>query len=104
MPGTEAAASSPEPPARPLDPELSRGYSLAMAEAPENLVLGCLRRIDGKVDRLVEDMHEVKQRLSMLERQHALVEEQFASLSPRMDRVDQRIERIERRLDLIPTP
>lgn len=28
----------------------------------ENLVLVCLRRIDAKIDRLVEDMHEVKER------------------------------------------
>ena len=63
----------------------------------EDIVLVCLRRIDGKVDRLSEDMREVKSRLGILE-------QQYASLSRRVDRIEDRLERIERRLDLAESP
>jgi predicted nucleic acid-binding Zn-ribbon protein len=66
-----------------------------MADEPDNIILVYLRRLDEKVDRLADDMREVKQRLGILEQQYAV-------LSARIDRLDQRVERIERRLDLIP--
>ena len=66
-----------------------------MAEAPENLILHYLRRIDEKVDKLTLDMREVKERLGFLVRQ-------YASLSRPLDTVDERVARIERRLELIP--
>ena len=59
----------------------------------DNIILEHLRAIRTNVDRLVDDMHEVKQRLGFLENQ-------YASLSNRLDRMDLRIERIERRLEL----
>ena len=59
----------------------------------DNIILEHLRAIRSNVDRLVEDMHEVKQRLGFLENQ-------YASLSNRLDRMDMRIDRIEKRLDL----
>tara|TARA_R110002110_G_scaffold12692_15_gene60225 strand:+ start:3271 stop:3477 length:207 start_codon:yes stop_codon:yes gene_type:complete len=64
-----------------------------MAESPDNLVLTYLRRIDEKVDRLAEDMREVKSRLGILE-------SQYASLSNRLDRLDERVARPENRLGL----
>lgn len=64
-----------------------------MAESPENLVLTYLRRIDEKVDRLAEDMREVKSRPGILE-------SQYASLSNRLDRLDERVARLENRLGL----
>jgi polyhydroxyalkanoate synthesis regulator phasin len=64
-----------------------------MTDGPENLVLTCLRRIDEKVDRLAEDMREVKSRLGILE-------SQYASLSNRLDRLDERVGRLENRLGL----
>jgi len=60
----------------------------------DSLVLEHLRAIPGNVDRLVEDMHEVKQRLGILENQ-------YASISNRLDRMDERVGRIEKRLDLV---
>lgn len=62
--------------------------------ATDNLVLEHLRSIRGTVERLAEDMIEVKQRLGILE-------QQYASVSSRLDRVDERVQRIEKRLDLI---
>ena len=63
-----------------------------MAET-DSVVLEHLRHIRGAVDRLSDDMREVKNRLGILENQ-------YASLSSRLDRLDGRVERIERRLDL----
>jgi len=60
----------------------------------ENLVLEHLRAIRTNVDRLVDDMQEVKQRLGFLENQ-------YASLSTRLDRMDERVHRIEKRLELV---
>ncbi len=67
----------------------------------DNLVLEHLKAIRSNVDRLTDDMREVKQRLGILENQYALLEKQYASLSNRLDRVDERLNRIERRLDLV---
>jgi predicted nucleic acid-binding Zn-ribbon protein len=64
------------------------------AEVTNELLLEALKAIQGTLTRLVDDMHEVKERLGILEMQ-------YASLSGRMDRMDLRIERIERRLGLI---
>jgi predicted nucleic acid-binding Zn-ribbon protein len=63
------------------------------AEVTNELLLETLKAIQGTLTRLVDDMHEVKERLGILEMQ-------YASLSNRLDRMDLRIERIERRLEL----
>ena len=70
-----------------------------MAE-PDNLVLHYLRRIDEKIDRLGEDMQDVKRRLTSLESASAQVHGDFAGQSLRIDRLENRLERIERRLDI----
>lgn len=67
-----------------------------MVEEPENLTLVFLRRIDEKIDRLSDDVREIKNRVGM-------IEAQYASLSNRLDRLDDRVGRIERRLDLVAT-
>jgi archaellum component FlaC len=68
-----------------------------MSDQPDNLVLTFLRRLDGKIDRLTDDMHDVKVRLTN-------VEENLAGVNRRLDRIEDRVERIERRLDLVETP
>lgn len=65
-----------------------------MSEQPDNIVLVYLRRIDEKVDALLDHLREVKSRLGFLERQ-------YASLSNRQDRMEMRLNRIEGRLDLV---
>jgi predicted RNase H-like nuclease (RuvC/YqgF family) len=65
-----------------------------MSPAIDNLVLDHICAIRATVDRLAEDMQELKSRLGLLE-QHC------ASLSNRLDRIDRRILRIEKRLDLV---
>ena len=64
---------------------------------PENLVLRYLPQIDQKVDRLSEDMRDIKVRMSSMEQNMTVVQR-------RLDRVDDRLDRIERRLELQDTP
>ena len=60
----------------------------------DSLVLRHLRRIDAKADRLIDDMRDIKHRMTT-------VEESVAGQSRRLDRVESRLDRIERRLDLV---
>ncbi|MCW5718758.1 MAG: hypothetical protein KIS68_13105 [Bauldia sp.] len=68
-----------------------------MADDPDNLVLTYLRRIDEKVDRLADDVRELKVPMTA-------VEKSVVGVHRRMDRLELRIERIERRLDLVELP
>jgi hypothetical protein len=49
-----------------------------MADDPDNLVLVFLRRLDGKIDRLGEDMRDVKARLTSVEERLASIERSVA--------------------------
>jgi hypothetical protein len=75
-----------------------------MSDQPENLMLVYLRRLDEKIDRLAEDMREVKLRLTALETAvgnlAATEMSHYAIMADRTDRLTARIERIETRLDL----
>ena len=64
---------------------------------PDNIILIYLRRLDEKVDRLLDEMRDVKTRLTG-------VEENLAGVHRRIDRMDLRVDRIERRLDLTDEP
>ncbi|WP_407520973.1 hypothetical protein [Methylobacterium oryzisoli] len=64
-----------------------------MTDQPVNLTLVFLRRIDEKVDRLIDDVRELKGRV-------AAVGENLVGVHRRIDRLELRIDRIERRLDL----
>jgi archaellum component FlaC len=65
-----------------------------MSDAPDNLMLMLLRRIDANVDRVIDDMGDLKVRMTS-------VEEGLAGVNRRLDRLDVRVDRIERRLDLV---
>ncbi len=76
-------------------------------DGPENLLLRDLRRIDEKVDRLADDMREVKMRLTAVEvglngvrRDLVALSETDARLQVAVDRQGARLDRIEQRLDL----
>jgi len=75
-----------------------------MADAPDNIVLVYLRRMDERLEQLAIDMREVKERLHILKQQGASLHAQYASLSGRIDRIETRLDRIERRLELTPAP
>jgi predicted nucleic acid-binding Zn-ribbon protein len=68
-----------------------------MVDEPDNIVLIYLRRMDEKIDRLADDMRDMKVRLTA-------VEESVVGVQRRMDRLEARIERIEKRLDLVEAP
>ena len=68
-----------------------------MSEGPDNLVLQILRRVDQNVDRLRDDMRDLKIPVSG-------IEENMVVVQRRLDRFDDRLERIERRFDLIDGP
>ncbi|HEY8332194.1 MAG TPA: hypothetical protein VIQ05_00245 [Tardiphaga sp.] len=64
-----------------------------MAEELDNLVLVYLRRLDEKMDRVLDDMRDLKIRVTGLE-------EGLAGVNRRLDRMEIRIDRIERRLEI----
>jgi hypothetical protein len=64
-----------------------------MAEEPDNIVLVMLRRMDQKLDRLIDDVADLKMRVTA-------VEEGQNGINRRLDRLELRVDRIERRLDL----
>lgn len=78
-----------------------------MNENVESLIIGHLRHIRGRVDRIAEDMSDIKHRMSSLESAMVLVkrevgagDETDARQQLSLDRLSDRIERIERRLEL----
>jgi archaellum component FlaC len=68
-----------------------------VADEPDNLVLVMLRKMDAKLDRLSEDMRDVKVRMTH-------VEEGLAGVNRRLDRIEVRVDRIEARLELVDSP
>jgi len=68
-----------------------------MADDPDNIVLVYLRRFDEKLDRVSDDVRELKGRMTALE-------EAVVGIQRRMDRLDLRLDRVEKRLDLVDLP
>lgn len=64
-----------------------------MSEGIENLTLAMLRRIDTKLDRVIDDLADLKVRMTS-------AEEGLAGVNRRLDRIETRLDRIERRFDL----
>ena len=73
---------------------------VTMADEPNSLIVRYLRRLDEKVDRVIDDLREIKQRLTSVEVSVAHIHGDFAAQSGRIDRLENRLERIEQRLDL----
>jgi DNA repair ATPase RecN len=67
-----------------------------MSDGPDSLVLRFIRQVDAKLDRVIDDLGDIKVRVTN-------VEENLAALNRRADRMDLRMERIERRLNLVET-
>ena len=75
-----------------------------MVDAPDNLIFEYLRRFDRMLDRVIEDIGELKIWMTAIEERIAQVELSIAGVNRRIDRVDARLDRIERRLDLVALP
>jgi hypothetical protein len=72
-----------------------------VSDAPDNPILVYLRRMDEKLDRLVDTVADLGRRVTSLETKTALLHGDFAAQSLRIDRIELRLERIERRLDIV---
>lgn len=75
-----------------------------MVTESDNNVLDFLRRIDEKVDRAVEDVRDVKVRMTAAPEGPGDIEIAIAGVNRRIDTTALRLNRIERRLDLVELP
>jgi archaellum component FlaC len=64
-----------------------------MADEPDSIILAILRKIDQRTERMAEDLHDLKTRVTS-------VEEGLAGVNRRLDRLETRVDRIEKRLEL----
>ena len=64
-----------------------------MPDEPDNLVLRYLRNMDVKMDRTLEDLHDIKVRVTS-------IEESISGVNRRLDRIEERVDKIERRLEM----
>lgn len=75
-----------------------------MSDQPENLILVYLRRLDSKMDMVIESLGDLKRRVTALEIQvgnlAATEMSHYANTNLRIDHLDSRFDRIECRLDL----
>lgn len=71
-----------------------------MNDAEQASIVRYLRRLDEKVDRSLDNLREIKQRLWSVEVSVAHLHGDFAAQSDRIDRLESRLERIEQRLDM----
>jgi hypothetical protein len=79
-----------------------------VSDDPNTNVLDYLRVqfdwVHVKLDRLSDDVADLKRRMTSLETQVALLHSDFANQSLRIDRIEMWLEKIERRLDLVDAP
>jgi predicted nucleic acid-binding Zn-ribbon protein len=75
-----------------------------MVDAPDNVIFEYLRRLDTKLDRVIEDIGDLKIRMTAVEERIVQVELSIAEVNRPIDRVEARLDRIERRLDLVESP
>ncbi|HIJ62079.1 MAG TPA: hypothetical protein HPQ04_05240 [Rhodospirillaceae bacterium] len=75
-----------------------------MAEEPDNLMLRYLRKLDEKLDQVIETQRDHGRRLTALEvgvgNMAATEMSHYANSAMRADRTDDRLDRIERRLEI----
>jgi hypothetical protein len=65
-----------------------------MRDGPDSPILRFMRHVDAKLDRVIDELADIKVRVTN-------VEENLAALNRRVDRIDLRVERIERRFNLV---
>ena len=68
-----------------------------MADEPDSILLQYMRRFDTQLQRMGEDIHEMRVRLTNVEESQSIIHR-------RLDRMDERLDRIERRLELVGSP
>ncbi len=77
-----------------------------MSDQPENLMLAVLRRLDTKMDRVLEEIQDLKLRMTTVEiqvsQQVSTESSHYVSLATRLDRIKGRLDRLERQADVVP--
>jgi chromosome segregation ATPase len=66
----------------------------------ENPTLKFMRRLDTRLDRLENDIGDIKLRVTATEEHLASIMMSMAGVNSRMDKIDERLAHVERRLDL----
>ena len=72
-----------------------------MSDEPDNIIHVLLRRLDAKLDRIIDDVGDLKARMTGVELELARLSMRVAETNARIDRIEVRLDRIERRLDLV---
>ncbi|WP_298912252.1 hypothetical protein [uncultured Algimonas sp.] len=67
---------------------------------PNNFSHQYFRRLDEKMDRMLESQSDLKSRMSNVEEHLGFIMTSIGGLNKRMDRFEERMGRMERRLDL----
>ncbi len=77
-----------------------------MSDQPENPMLAVLRRLDTKMDRVLEEIQDLKLRMTTVEiqvsQQVSTESSHYVSLATRLDRIEGRLDRLERQADIVP--
>lgn len=71
-----------------------------MAEEAPNIVLEYLRRIDRKVDTVIDDVRSLNLRMGSIEHHLSGVHASDVDQTSEIDRLKRRVDKIERRLEL----
>ena len=78
-----------------------------MSDGPDSLVLRFLRTMDAKIDRMSDDIHDLRDRVAGVERavladrrDRANDAEQVVHIQVQVDRLTDRVSRMERRLEI----
>ncbi len=72
-----------------------------MTENVDNRLLEHMRAIRGGMDKMAEDIGDIKLRLESIETYVAQLHKDSAHVQVRVDRMDDRMARIEKRLELV---
>jgi predicted nuclease with TOPRIM domain len=75
-----------------------------MSDTTESLVIEILRKLQGEMSIMREDIRDIKVRLSSIEARLAHTHADYATQSLHIDRLEDRLSRIEHRLDLNDQP
>ena len=75
-----------------------------MTTEPENRVVEMLRRLDAKMDRVIDDIADLKRRVTALQEGQAALAQGLAGVNRWLDRSEARVDGIEHRLDLAGLP
>jgi hypothetical protein len=71
-----------------------------LSDGPENILLVYLRRLDAKLDQVVEAQRDHGRRLTSIDLAITQLHGDYAGQSIRIDRLEARLDRIERRLEI----